>query len=110
VPTRLACSNVYTYVDNDPYGKTDPAGQFESPRHFVITFVAALKIHQGFFHSLGLAWRSANVDVRQGSQGTDAAHTNMHAMGGTIPRPPNPDTTQTPAEAQEGTSAQLRMR
>lgn len=47
-----------------------------------------------------LAAKAAWVDFRNGSQGKDAAHTNMHAMRGEK----QDGTTQTPAEARAGTS------
>lgn len=96
--------NLYTYVGNDPLDKKDPTGQFEWPWHFFITFFAALHTNQGFWHSVGLAWHSANVDFRKDSQGTDAEHSNWHAMGGQLPAPSGQaPQEQTPQQAEQGT-------
>jgi len=87
--------NLYSYVLNNPLSKDDPDGHLASPWHFFITYAAGVSTGHGLFGSLKLAWKNMAVDFRKGSQGTDAASTNMHAMRGT-----NPDgSTQTAAEA-----------
>ena len=92
--------NLYAYVLNNPLSKNDPDGHLSSPWHFGITFAAGLRTGHGFLGSLKLAWQNTAVDFRQGSQGTDASSTNMHAMRGT-----NPDgSTQSPSEARTGTA------
>lgn len=90
--------DLYAYVGNDPVNKTDPTGEFEFQWHFLISFYAGMSTHQGFFHSLSLAWHSATADFRPGSQGTDAAHANWHAMEGFTS-----NGLQTPDEAAKGT-------
>jgi RHS repeat-associated protein len=96
--------NLYSYVSNNPLNKDDPDGHLASPWHFIITYAAAVATGHGPFHGIfkgfGKAAKNTWVDFRKGSQGTDAAHTNMHAMRGT-----NPDgSTQTAAEAKAATS------
>ncbi len=87
--------NKYTYCYNNPLRYVDPDGHLGWPWHFLITYVAGVRTHHGLFHSLKLAWKNAAVDFRKGSQGTDAAHTNMHDMAGKKPD----GTIQTPTEA-----------
>ena len=92
--------NLYGYGGNNPLSKNDPDGHLASPWHFVITYAAGVSTGHGLFGSLKLAWNNMAVDYHKGSQGTDAASTNMHAMGGT-----NPDgTTQTATEARAATT------
>ena len=92
--------NLYAYVGNNPLSKNDPDGHLEAQWHFFITFAAAITHGRGFFGSLKLAGQTTGVDFRKGSQGTDAASTNMHSMEGTKPD----GTVQTKAEADAGTS------
>jgi RHS repeat-associated protein len=91
--------NLYAYVHNNPVVKSDPDGHFEWQWHVAITFVAGLATGHGVVGSAKLALQTANVDFRKGSQHTDAAHTNMHAMEGIKPD----KTLQTPTEARQGT-------
>ena len=87
--------NLYSYVLNNPLSKDDLDGHLASPWHFFITYAAGVSTGHGLFGSLKLAWKNTAVDFRKGSQGTDAASTNMHAMRGT-----NPDgTAQSAADA-----------
>lgn len=92
--------NKYQYVYNNPLRYVDPDGHLASPWHFLITYVAGVRTHHGLFGSLKLAWKNPAVDFRKGSQGTDAAHTNMHAMAGTKPG----GAVQTAAEARTATA------
>ena len=92
--------NKYTYCYNNPLQFVDPDGHLGWPWHFLITYVAGVRTHHGLFHSLKLAWKNGAVDFRKGSQGTDAASTNMHDMRGKKPD----NSIQTPAEARTATT------
>jgi hypothetical protein len=92
--------NLYGYVSNNPLSKTDSDGHLSSPWHFAITFVAALNTDHSISDSAKMAAQNTAVDFRKGSQGTDAASTNMHAMRGTT----KDGSIQTTAEGHAGTA------
>jgi RHS repeat-associated protein len=83
--------NFYAYVGNDPVNFVDPSGFLSSMpdggQHAIVTYDAA--IEAGFPSSVAhaLADAVAAVDSRPGSQGTDAASANMHAMAGENQKP-----------------------
>jgi RHS repeat-associated protein len=91
--------NLYSYVGNNPLAKTDPDGHFEAEWHFAITLAAGLMTGHGVIGSTKLAYQATMVDFRKGSQGSDAAHTNMHAMEGRKPD----GKLQNASEARQGT-------
>jgi len=75
---------LYGYGHLNPLKFTDPDGKLALPWHFGITYVAARDSGRSFTQSVSLAWKTMMVDLRSGSQGTDAEHTKVHAMAGTI--------------------------
>jgi RHS repeat-associated protein len=91
--------NLYAYVLNNPLTRTDPDGHFEAQWHFAITLTAGLMTGHGVIGSTKLAYQATMVDFRRGSQKSDAAHTNMHAMEG---RKSN-EKLQNATEARQGT-------
>jgi RHS repeat-associated protein len=94
--------NKYTYCYNNPLCFTDPDGHLAWPWHFIITYVAGVRTHQGLFHSLSLAWKTAAVDLQKDSLKRDPANTNKHAMAGRDPAPGSKP--QSAAEAQAATA------
>lgn len=95
--------NLYAYTWNNPANYYDPVGQFAWPRHVEITnaaqLLAGLNVDPSFSQQV------AAVDLRDGSQGTDADATNTHAMSGmTTGRKSHK---QSPCEAYQGTRDQI---
>lgn len=89
--------NLYTYVFNNPLIYTDPFGYFAAPYHGGLSFIASLATGYGIKESSQIALSDIMQDFVEGSQGTDAAHTNQHAMSGIIE-----GKYQTVAEAEAG--------
>ncbi len=95
--------NLYAYAWDSPTNFIDPVGQFAWPRHVEISnnaqLLAGLTVDPSFSQQV------AAVDLRDGSQGTDADATNTHAMSGmTTGRKPH---AQSPCEAYQGTVDQI---
>ena len=86
-PIGLASGQVnpYAYVGNDPVNFTDPSGMLLYPWHVALSFQGMRNAGFGIVDSASRGFGAANVDFRSGSQGTDAASTAMHAMGGLVP-------------------------
>jgi RHS repeat-associated protein len=95
--------NRYAYSRNNPLLYVDRDGRLAAPFHFIVTLVAGIRSGLGFFRSVGLAWHTAAVDFRPGSQGKDAASANVHAMSGKLPD----GRYQTAEEARAGTAKSM---
>ncbi len=77
--------NFYAYSGADPVNYIDPAGLFTPPNHRVISREAGEAAGLSPEAAQALANAVADVDYRPGSQGTDAASANTHAMSGRKP-------------------------
>jgi RHS repeat-associated protein len=78
--------NLYAYVGNSSPNGVDPDGTSNSFVHKKETYNAALAAGYDEAMATIIADGVVQVDFRPGYQGTDAAHTHAHAMGGTSGR------------------------
>ena len=76
--------NRYTYARANPIKNLEPNGRLWTSYHFLVTLAAARFEGRTWGQSLKLAATSAWVDFKSGSMAPDAAHTNIHAMIGTV--------------------------
>ena len=95
--------NLYSYTTDAPSNFTDPDGKSLWPVHVAETYLGALAAGDTSSDALNLAIAVANVDFQQGSQDTDAAAANGHAMAGTT----NGWQYQNPEQAYEGAQSEL---
>jgi len=93
--------NLYSYVQNQPTGQTDPTGNWATPWHIWITEMAALLEGWGLIANK-LAEDVAAADV--GTNGADYPDANGHAMSGR-----KNGKQQTCEEAYDSTLEQLRQ-
>lgn len=91
--------NFYRYVGNSPLNYRDPRGELAAPLHYLVTYSATLPFGGPALSSI-LALQVVLADV--GTQGTDAASANRHAMAGWIIEK-GKYRWQTPQEAEECT-------
>ena len=76
--------NLYAFVGNAPVNLVDSFGEYMSFWHFLGTELG--EFYRGnFLGAIPVAAQSVLADFRPGSQGTDAAHANRHAMAGLLP-------------------------
>jgi hypothetical protein len=75
-------ANLYAYTESSPTNFRDPSGKCAFWHHYAMTKDAAEKAGLDADDAEMLARRVQNVDFQEGSQGTDAYHSNMHAMRG----------------------------
>ncbi len=94
--------NLYQYSFNNPTIYTDPDGKLAFYWHFIISFSESSKAGLGFWKSLAVAWNAMMYDFRSGSQGTDPAAANSHAMQALDPETGKP---QPPEAAAVGTES-----
>src|SRR5579859_3575654 len=95
--------NFYSYVGDQPTGRSDPKGLYWPYEHRSITYNAAVAMGYSPSDALALADAVAAVDDRPHTQEADAYNSNTHAMAG---RKPN-GKFQNCNQAYQGTQDQL---